>query len=575
MIRRIDTIEIENVKGIDHKIFRVEFIPNKPTLIVAPNGFGKSSITAAFLSLNSKRLELHKDHYHMGNEALIPRLKISYVMQDGTSFAKEADPQKNEIANEFDTYTINSQLISKAKKLRINGASIVTSAIEVQPIVLVKTIPQKIIFNYSYATAKADFGPNGKVLPNISGLLKNNALMAKIFAQTDFSKQSQVGIKNIINDFKAKINSQKGSTDTILANIPDAEIDRFIDIPFIKIITNILSTEINFRIECALAALQISEVHAKDKTSFKKASEYAAYSIEKSAYEKTFSSLKGTWKKISPKEVGNELVIEFPKAHHISNGERDIICFVAQLKKAGLKFKKQKCILVIDEIFDYLDDANLVACQYYLTEMIEEMRAEGRQLFPLIMTHLSPSFFRNYTFNNQKVCYLDKCTAIDRSIEKIIINRSENTIEENISKHFLHFHNQDKDLTAEFNTLGLPIALGKASSFSSHCDKYLQLYLEEKNYDPLAVCCAVRRKVEEKVYNIIDPQHQAEFLSTHKTANKLDFAESKGAIVPDIYYLLGVIYNEALHLKNNQDNFSVLGSKLGNLTIKHMIRTLI
>lgn len=36
-------IEIENIKGIGHKRFALDIWPNKPSLLVAPNGFGKSS----------------------------------------------------------------------------------------------------------------------------------------------------------------------------------------------------------------------------------------------------------------------------------------------------------------------------------------------------------------------------------------------------------------------------------------------------------------------------------------------------------------------------------------------------
>lgn len=158
MIRRIDSIEISNVKGIGNSVFKVELIPNKPTLVVAPNGFGKSSITAAFASLNSKRLELHKDNYHRGDETLVPNLKLNYTMQNGSLVEHEANAQKNELAALFDIHVINSQLISKAKKLKISGSMVVTSAIEVQPVVLVKNIPSTAKFSYSYSKAKNDFG---------------------------------------------------------------------------------------------------------------------------------------------------------------------------------------------------------------------------------------------------------------------------------------------------------------------------------------------------------------------------------------------------------------------------------
>ena len=574
MIKRIDNIEISNVRGIGNTSFKMELIPNKPTLVVAPNGFGKSSITAAFASLNSKRLELHKDNSHKGDMTLVPSLKLSYTMKDGSSVDKEANNQKNEMAAVFDIHVINSQLVSKAKKLKISGSTVVTSAIEVEPVVLVKTIPPAVKFPYSYSTAKNDFGNNGKVLPNISALLNNHVLMAQVGSEVDFSKIGQVGFTKALGAFKQKVNAVAGSVEYVLASLSEEDLQPVLNVPYIRAIFDAIKgsgAALVTDVECVLAALQIADIYAKHKPTFKEAAEHANYKVEKAAYEQTFSSLKGTWKNIAPKETKDGLVVEFPKANQISNGERDIICFVAQLKKARLKFRKNKCILIVDEIFDYLDDANLVACQFYLTEMIAEMKAEGRQLFTLIMTHLNPGFFRNFTFSEQKVCYLSKSAPTDRGVEKVIIKRTEESIKDPVSKYFLHFHHEDKDLSAEFHALALPPTLAKSSLFAEHCRKHLEQYLEGKSYDPLAVCCAVRRRIEEKAHDMLVPADQAVFLSTNKTTPKLEFVRSKGGNVPEVYFLLGVIYNEALHLRENQDNFSALGSKLGNLTIKHMI----
>lgn len=44
----IKVIEIKNIKGIQHRRFELDILPNKPSLLVAPNGFGKSSLAIAF-----------------------------------------------------------------------------------------------------------------------------------------------------------------------------------------------------------------------------------------------------------------------------------------------------------------------------------------------------------------------------------------------------------------------------------------------------------------------------------------------------------------------------------------------
>ena len=81
------------------------------------------------------------------------------------------------------------------------------------------------------------------------------------------------------------------------------------------------------------------------------------------------------------------------------------------LFKAREKLTKPSNILIIDEVFDYLDDANLVAVQYYITKFIDEMKQEGKKIYPLILTHLDPSYFRTFAFKDLKIYYLNKQQA--------------------------------------------------------------------------------------------------------------------------------------------------------------------
>ena len=64
---KIKTIEITNVKGIGNKAFSLDLLPNKPNLLVAPNGFGKSSFSIGFDSLKRAKIELDTKNYHQDN----------------------------------------------------------------------------------------------------------------------------------------------------------------------------------------------------------------------------------------------------------------------------------------------------------------------------------------------------------------------------------------------------------------------------------------------------------------------------------------------------------------------------
>ncbi|MFZ2795376.1 MAG: hypothetical protein WAZ38_07345 [Prolixibacteraceae bacterium] len=118
------------------------------------------------------------------------------------------------------------------------------------------------------------------------------------------------------------------------------------------------------------------------------------------------------------------MTVEWPKAHEISNGQRDVLSLITLLMRAKRNFRKTNCILVIDEIFDYLDDANLISFQYFITTMIEEMKDVGKNFFPILMTHLDPFYFNHFCFNRHKikVVYLkDMPFNSNPNIAKLII----------------------------------------------------------------------------------------------------------------------------------------------------------
>ena len=256
---------------------------------------------------------------------------------------------------------------------------------------------------------------------------------------------------------------------------------------------------------------------------------------------------------------------------HISNGQRDIMCFIALLKQAEMKLSKQKSLLIIDEIFDYLDDANLITVQYYVTKLIKKFKNNGKMLFPIILTHLNPYYFKNYTFSKQKIFFLEKKEAeINPHFRKILVKRDDQLIKDNLSRHHLHFDPTPINIRPDFKTLNLKPTWGNSLIFEKYInDEFIKYSNNESIYDPFAVCCAVRKKIEESVYNQLENEDfKLEFLDAKTTPNKLDYADSKGVIIPEIHYLLGIIYNDGLHWKDNE---STIAGKLENLTIRKMI----
>ncbi|ARN81803.1 ABC transporter ATP-binding protein [Methylocystis bryophila] len=574
-VKRIKKIEINQVKGISNTIFDVELIPNKPTILVAPNGFGKSSFAVAFHSLRPSKLEIEDEHAHNGNAGAMPEIVITSTMDDGSEETLTANSGMNEISAAFSVYVIRSALKPRARVHKIQGNSIATASINVPDIELIGKIPPKHPLVYSYTESKQTFGSNGKAIPNISDVLKDVKLMLKI-AQVDFSKEDRTGTRSSIARFRNHVNSRSGTTAQIIAAVDTAEIELLRQIDHIREIADIVKEfdtgKFGNQVNALCAAIQICELHKEKKEEFKACIKHFSYLHDKEYYVTKLKPLKATWKNIAPVEADNRLVLRFPLANQISNGERDTLCLVAELLRARRQLKKDRCILVIDEVFDYLDDANLVACQYHLTQMIPQWKQEGRQLFPLILTHLDPSYFNNFTFKDQKVVYLSRYNKCPETyVKEMILRRHDASIETDISKFFLHFHPSDRDLSAKFHTLGLYFEISTANKFNAYVKTQLDRYISKRNYDPISVCCAVRNALERAVYQKLDTADKPAFLDIHKTRDKLDWALEKGIDLPEQFFLLAVIYNEAVHIKSHRDALTPLFSKLENLTIRHMI----
>lgn len=579
---KIKTIELTNIKGIGHQLFTLDLLPNKPNLLVAPNGFGKSSFSIGFDSLRRNKIELDDKHFHQDNNSNRPILSMVVEDTAGTR-TLTADDSQNLISNEFDIFVINSQLLAKAKILKISGATIPVSSLEIAPIVLVPTIPPVTFFNYNAPSAKRSFGANGKILPNITDLFSCAPILDSVLNEIDLSKFVQVKISASLISVKGEINRQSGTADEVKQWIDlnkKTELNAITEFNRLAVILRHFDG-IQNDVDSFLAAFQFIDVYQSMSSDFKKAVKYALYLDDKDYYEKTIANFNTTRHTIKPKEdkKHNRLIVEWPKAHEISNGQRDVLSFITNLMKAKRNFRKPNCILVIDEIFDYLDDANLISFQYFVTTMIEEMKAQGKNFFPILMTHLDPLFFNHFCFNRHKikVAYLkDVPFRSNPNINKLIKKREDATIKTNVDKHHFHFYPTHIDISTEFTALGLPSSWGESQKFHQFIDAEIQKYLSDQpNYDPLAICFGVRVKIESIIHGQInDPKKKQEFLDEHGTKNKLEYCERIGLPVPETYYLLGIIYNDRLHWRDGMDNVKPVAIKLGNMTIKHLIKEL-
>lgn len=579
---KIKTIEISNIKGIGQKTFQLDIEPNKPNILVAPNGFGKSSFAIAFDSLKSNRIELDDKHYF--NKSTSNRPVLSLTLSNGVTLT--ANDSQNTITDLFDVFVIKNQTEPKSVIQKFNGNTFAKTTLNIVTTVLVQTIPQKVDFEYNSATMKAHFGINGnKLLINISNLFKCGELFHRIENGIDFSRFELKAYKSIFDSSLLQVNQESGTGNEIKswieANILPSfrGLDEFAK--FSSIISSFGFNEVVDEVDAYLVAWQIISVKNSMGANFKKACKYLFYLDEKEDCTRTiasFNSVKDRFD-IKPKVDGNSLIVKWPKAHEISNGQRDILTFIALLLKSRRNFKKQDCILIIDEIFDYMDDANLITFQYYISTFIDEMKRQKRRIFPILLTHLDPLFFNHFCFNDTKikVNYLKEINIkSNQNILKIIYNREDPSIQNIVDSYYFHYHPTLNaiDLTNEFKALKLNIDWAKPEKFMQMIFREVRRYLlETDKFDPLAICFGVRIQIEMLVYRkISDLANKRIFLEeTNGTKNKLHFAQSIGIHIPETYFLLGIIYNTSLHLSEGQDISKPLGLKLENETIKHMI----
>jgi ABC-type cobalamin/Fe3+-siderophores transport system ATPase subunit len=574
----LKVIEIKNIKGISDRKFELDILPNKPSLLVAPNGFGKSSFAVAFNSMNSNRIVLKEDDLHQENSQLDPEILIQYQKPDNSIVQLKATKSSNTISNEFAYFVINNPTRPKGIGSPFGRAS---ASLEIEDVVLVDRIPNNVFFNYQYKTMQARFGKNAKVLPNANTTIQNLKFIEKISLQFQVLKKAngsriQKSIQNVIDD----INIQSGTAETIIQWIVDNKLEILKNINYLNCIGKIVNSfDLGFNSEAKsyLIALQLIWLYNLNTNKFKDACNYSMYLLEKEQFEVTLATFNSTWKNIRAHQTGGKLVVKFPKAIHISNGQRDILSFVSMLFKAKRQLRKNANILIIDEVFDYLDDGNLTAAQYYITNFIKDILDKDQQVYPLILTHLNPSYFKNFAFSSQKVYYLDKSyVQINNHLAKILRVRGDKNVNDairnDISKHLLHFHPVHISRREDFKNLSIRELWGESDNFYNFIFSEVDNYLNGRPFCPFSVCGGVRVKIEEIAYKKLREQANKDvFLSTNKTRRKLEEADRMGVVSPESHYLLGIIYNEGMHWNNNQDNISPIASKLENLTIKNLI----
>ncbi|MGO8501745.1 AAA family ATPase [Rhizobium leguminosarum] len=570
----ISKIAIENIRGFERVNLTVNLRPNCTNILVAPNGFGKSSISTAFSCAKGSKLSVDEKDKHKKKDTADSKLSVEY---NGNKL--EATSGSNEISETFDIHVIKSNIEPKAKLPKINGFTVAKPYLEIPSLDLGPAVVKQKI-NFDINKYKVSFGANSKLVPNLATKCDDEQLRSEllsVIACIDKLKQKKSSdlLDEIVESAKGLAGTKVSISDTVEANFAQT----VSEVLHLKTVFDVVTKygHGNTWLDNAVICYMLMDLNKSDRTNLKKWLQYAVYSRRMQSLKDFIGDINGAWVTAEIKETKGRVLVIFPDASSLSNGQRDLLYFGCNLLRTRETTSTKPCILLIDEVFDYLDDANIVIAQYFLSKLIDTYRQDGRQIYICLLTHLDPLYFKGYALRRQQTIYLgDTSQKISETMRKVITLRENPDWGADLSRHFLHYHPDDHDISEIFNdTYGLPKKHGRSHSFYEFLEEEWEKCIEgRESYDPFAVCAYIRVQIEKCAYSKLQTESEREaFLSgCNGTATKLEYAESVGVPVPEACLLLGVVYNDALHRKDGIEQSSTIALKLRNLGLQSMMK---
>lgn len=591
----IKRIKVENIKG--KQVFEItfsNFVANQPNIVVAPNGFGKSTIATAFKYAESGKMKVNTKDIFNQDARNHPKLEIElYGDHAGTYISTDT---ASGISDYMYVFVIKNPLYAKSTTRRIGQGTTRSADLRVEDIVVYDRIPHIHELNYAYRDFVRQFGNRSKLFLNISPMLSDCSNVRKLLEIKDVIKKciEQVRIQASFTEFLNRC-PETGTAQEIKGCILLSEIESLRQnenvARLFDCVTAMKNKPANWQpIDIIFTAIQICRVisqhyDAGDRDILKRVFAYLDYKETRTIIDERLAAFDTTGRNIRTHEIQNKLVVTFDRAEAMSNGEKDILSFVVNLAKFEKYFSKEVGILIIDEVFDYLDGSNMLAIQYYLTELIKNCKKNNKVLFPIIFTHLDPAVFSNYYFSKKKIHYISSHAPIEleSDIVKMLRLRDSKTLSQSeldeLGQYYLHYTDENHNISPELAAKITETFSDSSETFRIKLyDEITCNYLADESYNPIMVIAGLRIKLEESIFSQLELDDRAEFISTHKAINKFQYAEQKGIDVPEMYYLLQPLYNDAMHMRGNDDSvIAIIRScylKTDNLHIKRMIRTI-
>lgn len=560
----IKDITISNVKGYGDPpvVLPIELKTNRVNLIFAPNGTGKSSLAAAFRSLANRSLEVAKEYKYHKDEALSASLSLNL---DGVTYA--ADGAHNDITPNLQCQVINCATVVHTTQHNMGRFTNVSGYIDIENIEIESAEPPSNS-GYAITPIRAAFGLNGKILPNFNAEFNDHRFLLglkSIWHHLDFFNNAQAR-RNLVIDVLSHIHALKGTAEVVHDSIEPSWLDQIEANPTYVSICGYLDATFPglSSVDRFLCFFQLNVHWQKNKASIKAASAFAEYCQRRMEYDRNLRLLDTTWCNIHTEESNGKLVVKFPRADEISNGQRDLLTFIVQIIKFKVMMREnKKYLLLIDEVFDYLDDANLIAAQYYLTSFLDITKDN---IFLCLLSHLNPFTFRSYVFSDKKlnIQYLKNTIPVATQPMLAFISFREGLDRNNpgeqqslyhdLSHDLFHYNPTPVDYSARIAALKTDHHLNETWGITANLHQVLiaevNKYLSgQPQYDPYAVAMALRLRVEKIMYEQLPADLQQGFVDEKMTKHKFEYCHNHQVPVPDILYIVSAIHNEADHVK--------------------------
>lgn len=559
----IKRIKIKNIKGIEEKEFTFNdlLLANRANILVANNGFGKSSIAKAFEYLNDASIQLNNDDINLDNSLENPFVEIEYKINDN-NIIKIADNEKNNIREDLEIEVINS-------KLRAGGTGGV--AVLTTENIDICRIYEKVSFSYKLTDFLKDNNLNDfSKLFNLVTYIDNEDLLFEINDNKDYLNNTSLNKK--IDNFLSSIDISMTKKEIFIQIVNENKINNILSSNAGNILFNLIK---NYEIKnnCYISDentlfnfIQIYYIY-KDKKKINDKIKYIHSKNDKNycidVLKKCNTIKRGKIYEEHSNSKGKFLRLKLPKVSTISNGQRDLLCFVASFLKmviSGKSLKKMK-ICVIDEVFDYLDGANLLFIQYLISNFISQNKKSIPTVF-IIMTHLDPEIFGTFRLKKQKIYYLDdthKNIESNINLKNLIINRESlsNNFKDIFESKFIHYHPDNSYIISEFEDEELLFCEKQNSTlfFVLNMKENIKKYIEGKEYDPLLLACGLRYYCEMYQYNLLNNDEQKNaYINAHSTENKNEILDDYSISYDCTVDILSLLYNEMFHISEKTYN---------------------